>query len=102
MIEDFNNKEDQKPDLPEDEFSLKEVHPAISPIVAAFVGLIGGFFLYQIVGGTITLIIFGFKPENAPLMSMRLMTMGGQVFFILLPALLFTKWFYVDITEFLF
>jgi hypothetical protein len=99
MIEDFDQKDDTKPDHPDDGFSLSEIHPAISPIAAAFIGLIGGFFLYQIVGGTITLIIFGFKPENAPVMSLRLMTMGGQVFFILLPALLFTKWFYADITR---
>lgn len=82
-------------------FSLKNITPGISPIAAAFIGLLGGFFLYQIVGGVVTLLIFGLKIEDAPVNSMRLLTMGGQVLFILLPALLFTKWFYVDITNIL-
>ena len=69
----------------------------ISPIAAAFIGLIGGFFLYQVVGGLITLIIFGLDVKNAPVDSMRLMTMAGQILFILLPALLFSKMFYNNI-----
>lgn len=86
---------------PEEEFSLKNIRPGISPVAAAFIGLVGGFFLYQIVGGTLTLLIFGMKIEDAPVNSMRLMTMGGQILFLLLPALLFTKWFYADITKIL-
>jgi membrane protease YdiL (CAAX protease family) len=75
-----------------------EITPLISPIAAAFIGLIGGFFLYQIVGGLITLLIFGLNVEDAPVNSMRLMTMGGQILFILLPALLFAKMFYRDVS----
>ena len=99
MNEDLDQKEDIKVTPPVDEFSLSEIKPAISPIAAAFIGLIGGLFLYQIVGGMITLLIFGLKVENAPVNALRLMTMAGQVLFILLPALLFTKWFYFDITR---
>ena len=99
MNEDFDQKEDIKYTPPYDEFSLSEIKPAISPVVAAFIGLIGGLFLYQIVGGMITLLIFGIKIENAPVNLVRLMTMAAQVLFILLPALLFTKWFYVDVTR---
>jgi len=98
MIEDLDQKE-IKPDPPEDEFSLKEIIPSISPLAAACIGLIGGFFLYQIVGGTLTLLIFGMNIKNAPVNGLRLMTMAGEVLFILLPALLFTKWFYKDITR---
>ena len=98
MIEDVDQKE-IKPDPDEDEFSLKGITPSISPFAAACIGLIGGFFLYQIVGGTITLLIFGLNMKNAPVNSLRLMTMAGEVLFILLPALLFTKWFYKDITR---
>ncbi len=77
----------------------KNIYPAISPTAAAFLGLFGGFFLYQIVGGLLTLLIFGFDFEHAPILSVRLMTMAGQVLFILLPALLFSKWVYEDVTE---
>jgi len=31
----------------------------ISPVAAAFIGLAGGFFLYQIVGSLLTILIFG-------------------------------------------
>ena len=75
MNEDLDQKEDIIP--PYDEFSLNGIKPSISPIVAAFIGLIGGFFLYQIVGGMITLLIFGAKIENAPVNSVRLMTMAA-------------------------
>jgi membrane protease YdiL (CAAX protease family) len=99
MNENLDQKEEIKYTPPVDEFSLSEIKPAISPVAAAFIGLIGGLFLYQIVGGMITLLIFGLKVENAPVNSVRLMTMAAQVLFILLPALLFTKWFYVDVTR---
>lgn len=75
------------------------IQPRFSPIGAAFIGLIGGFFLYQVVGGLITLLIFGMNFENAPINSVRLMTIAGQILFILLPALLFSKWFYIDISS---
>src|ERR1035437_898959 len=101
MNEDLDQKEEIKYTPPVDEFSLSEIKPAISPVAAAFIGLIGGLFLYQIVGGMITLLIFGLKIENAPVNSVRLMTMAAQVLFILLPALLFTKWFYIDVTRIL-
>lgn len=74
-----------------------DVEPLISPIGAAFIGLIGGFFLYQIVGGLLTILIFGLDVESIPVNSMRLMTMAGQILFILLPALLFSKWIYLDV-----
>lgn len=78
----------------------QQFKPQISPIAAAFIGLIGGFFLYQIVGGLLTLLIFGLDVENAPVNGIRLMTMAGQILFILLPALLFTKLLYTDVTKF--
>jgi len=90
-------KEQLQPELtPEQQFN-----PQISPIGAAFIGLIGGFFLYQIVGGLLTLLIFGLDIENAPVNGIRLMTMAGQILFILLPALVFSRLFYTDVTKFL-
>ncbi|MCJ7554869.1 MAG: CPBP family intramembrane metalloprotease [Ignavibacteriaceae bacterium] len=73
------------------------LNPIISPILAAFIGLIGGFILYQVVGGLLTIIIIGFDLESASVSALRLMTMAGQILFILLPALLFAKWFYNDV-----
>ena len=69
----------------------------ISPVAAAFIGLAGGFFLYQIVGSLLTVLIFGLDLESIPVNSLRLMTMAGQILFILLPALLFSKWIYSDV-----
>jgi membrane protease YdiL (CAAX protease family) len=102
--------EENKPQLPEDkenQFINKDnkiksdadndVVPLISHIGAAFIGLIGGFFLYQIVGGLLTVLIFGFDLESIPVNSMRLLTMAGQILFILLPALIFAKWIYLDV-----
>ena len=85
-------KEDQPGYDPDDDLELK-----ISPVAAAFIGLVGGFFLYQIVGAILTILIFGMDLESVPVNSMRLMTMAGQILFILLPALLFSKWIYTDV-----
>jgi hypothetical protein len=79
----------------------QQFNPQISPIIAALIGLFGGFFLYQIVGGLLTLLIFGLDIENAPVNGIRLMTMAGQILFILLPALVFTKLFYDNPIKFL-
>ena len=88
----FIRREDQPGYDPDDDLELK-----ISPVAAAFIGLVGGFFLYQIVGAILTILIFGMDLESVPVNSMRLMTMAGQILFILLPALLFSKWIYTDV-----
>jgi membrane protease YdiL (CAAX protease family) len=75
----------------------KNGFPKISPILAAFIGLFGGFFLYQVVGGLLTLAIFGFDIQHAPVNSMRLMTIAGQILFMLLPSLILAKAFYNDV-----
>jgi membrane protease YdiL (CAAX protease family) len=36
--------------------------------------------------------------KSAPVNALRLMTTGGQILFILLPALVFAKWFYEDVS----
>ena len=100
-----NNNPDQNSENKDDDrnnHSLKDsthnLNPIISPISAAFIGLFGGFFLYQIIGGILTLLVFGLDIGKAPVNGLRLMTMAGQILFILLPALLFSKWFYEDVT----
>jgi len=92
-------EEQNKPDSRQDNLPPeKEVIPLIHPVGAAFIGLAGGFFLYQIIGGLLTIIIFGMDFENAPINSVRLITMASQVLFIMLPALLFSRWIYRDIS----
>ncbi len=81
-------------------FSLKrDIHSRISPYAAAFIGLFGGFIAYQVLGGLLMVLIFGFDIEHAPANGMRLITMAGEVLFMLLPALIFTKLVYEDITN---
>ncbi len=101
-MDEFNNKpEIQEPETNESggNFNSYKIQPKISPIAAAFIGLFGGFFLYQFVGGLLTILIFGLNLKGAPVNSMRLMTMAGQILFILLPALIFAKMIYEDVTE---
>lgn len=103
-MDEFKNNSDNKNINPEDNNSdgpvntEKQINPLISPIAAAIIGLAGGFFLYQIVGGAITLLIFGMDIKSAPVNAVRLLTAGGQILFILLPALVFAKWFYEDVS----
>ncbi|MGB5288451.1 MAG: type II CAAX endopeptidase family protein [Ignavibacteriaceae bacterium] len=102
-MEEFNQNPDQREsEQPEDKSNILEPYspyPLISPIAAAFLGLIGGFILYQFLGGLLTLLIFGFDLEAAPVNGLRLMTIFGQILFIMLPALIFSKWIYGDISK---
>jgi len=94
-----NNDEGQE--VPATGFENKEPVPRISPLLAAFIGLAGGFILYQIVGGFLALLVFNFDVKNASVNALRLMTMAGQILFLLLPALIFTKYIYRDVTKIL-
>lgn len=101
-MQDFNEPDDSNENPLNEDSQLQQENnegliPIISPILAGFIGLIGGFILYQFVGGLLTIILIGFDLEGAPVSSLRLMTMAGQILFILLPALLFAKWFYNDV-----
>ncbi len=100
-----NNQEDKNltetKNTEDKSINIGGFEPQISPITAAFIGLIGGFFLYQFVGGLLTFLILGFDINKAPVNGLRIMTMVSQLFFILLPALLFSKWFYNDFRKIL-
>jgi membrane protease YdiL (CAAX protease family) len=71
----------------------------INPHTAAFLALAVVFILYQFGGAILTLLIFGLEFEKADVNSVRLLTMGGQILFILLPALIFAKFVYTDVTS---
>jgi len=77
------------------------IEPLISPTKAAFLALVLVFLLYQIGGAVLTLAIFGLNFEHADVNAMRLLTMGGQILLILLPALLLSKYIYTDVTTIL-
>lgn len=98
----IHKSEDLAEEIQKSELRMEEqFNPQISPVIAAIIGIIGGFFLYQIVGGLLTLLVFGLDIENAPVNGIRLMTTAGQILFILLPAIVFSKLFYSDVTKFL-
>lgn len=103
-IEENSNPEIIHEDYDEDQygFSLKrDIHPRLSPYAVAFISLFGGFIAYQVLGAILMVLIFGFDLENAPANGMRLITMAGEILFMLLPALIFTKMVYEDVTNFI-
>ncbi|HZW38846.1 MAG TPA: CPBP family intramembrane glutamic endopeptidase [Ignavibacteriaceae bacterium] len=74
------------------------IEPKINPTLAAVIGLIGGFILYQLFGSLLLILVLGFDFQNAPPNSLRLIQMAGQLLFILLPALILTKVIYENVT----
>jgi len=63
----------------------------ISPIVFACVSLVVVFFLYQIVGGFLTLLFVGTKVTADTVTMHRIFTMGGQILFLLVPAIILAR-----------
>ncbi len=90
-----NNMSPENIETTKEEFPTPtEIKPAINPALAAALGLLGVFFLYQIMGSLITLLVVGFDIENADINTLRIMTMSGQLLFILLPAILLSQLIY--------
>lgn len=98
-MEEFNQQNNEEGNNLSPSDNNPEIEATIHPVAAALIGLFGGFFLYQIVGGMATLLVFGFDIENAPANGVRLMTMAGQILFILLPALILAKVIYFDVSS---
>ncbi len=63
----------------------------VHPVVYAFIVLLGIFFLYQIVGGGITLLLFGLDFTDDNVQAIRFATMAAQILFLLIPTLLFLR-----------
>ncbi|MCL5020730.1 MAG: CPBP family intramembrane metalloprotease [Bacteroidetes bacterium] len=61
------------------------------PIPFALLALLIVFLLYQLIGGGITLFLFGEIPAASQTLAFRLITMVAEFAFILVPALLLTK-----------
>lgn len=68
----------------------------ISPITAGFLVLIVSFFLYQIVGGILTVAFVGSEITKENAGSVRLLTVISQILFLLLTSILFAKLIYDD------
>lgn len=94
-----NDDDNNSSEIKNNDNGSVQLEPKISPVKAAFLGLAGGFFFYQIVGGIVSALIFGLNPESADVNALRLMNVAGQILFILLPALVFTKFIYSNVTE---
>ena len=63
----------------------------ISPVLFAFISLIILFGTYQIVGGVMTLLVYGAQITTNNVNGIRWFTMFCQLVFLLLPTLLLTK-----------
>jgi membrane protease YdiL (CAAX protease family) len=63
----------------------------ISPIIFALVTLIVIFIAYQMIGGVITYFLFGINPTPDHVEGLRIVTGLGQLFFILVPTLIFVR-----------
>lgn len=97
MDEDNFNIETPSPEEP-DSNPAGGLKPKISPIGAAFIALFVIFILYQGMGGILTILILGTDIDKMDPSLLRLMTIAGQMLFILLPTLIFSKMLYEDVS----
>ncbi len=63
----------------------------ISPVLFAFLSLFLIFILFQIVGGVITVLVYGLKPTEANIAGYRLSNGIGQIVFLLVPTLILLR-----------
>jgi uncharacterized protein len=80
--------------LPADEPSVPQSFVEryrISPVVFACLSLVVVFFFYQIVGGLLTLLFVGAKVTTETVTLHRIFTLGGQILFLLVPAILLAR-----------
>jgi membrane protease YdiL (CAAX protease family) len=66
---------------------VQEPQPLFGPVLFGFIVLLLAFFAYQILGGLITFLLFGFGSEEN-MQGMRLVTMIAQFVFLLAPAII--------------
>lgn len=64
--------------------------PVLGPVLFGFVVLIAAFVAYQILGGLVTFLLFGFGSEEQ-VQGMRAVTMVSQLLFLLVPSVLLLK-----------
>lgn len=80
---------------------VNKLSPKLTPVKAAFIGLVSGFLVFQIFTALLSIAIVGTDIEKADPNVMRLLQTAGQILFMLLPALLLSKLIYDNVTELL-
>ncbi len=73
-----------------------DFNPTMPTGKAAIYGLFIVFFLFQFGGGLLYLLIFGSDLSSANVNALRLFNVGGQILFILAPAIILAKLVYVE------
>lgn len=76
--------------LPGPESTFLERH-GISPVLFAYLSLALIFLLYQILGGGLTILLFGLKPTVDNAQGFRIITGVAQICFILIPTLVLAR-----------
>ncbi|MFH0736684.1 MAG: type II CAAX endopeptidase family protein [bacterium] len=105
MLEEKKDNNDDKINIEDDDNS--KIVPKIPPLFTGLASVILIFILYQLAGSAIFLLIFGADVLNISKFSaydinmFRLLTIGGQILFMLFPTLVITKYVYKDVTAIL-
>ena len=63
----------------------------MNPLGFIILALAGVFFLYQVVGGGLTLLLFGQSVTNDNVQGMRIATMLAQIIFLLIPTVILIR-----------
>ncbi len=87
---------DNKHNSSESNLDNFDYNPTMPTGKAALYGLLIVFFLFQFGGGLLYLLIFGADLSSANVNALRLFNVGGQILFILAPAIILAKLVYVD------
>jgi hypothetical protein len=87
LIEDQQTQEQIQPNTPE----RRSLFRQIPPVPFAILALCVIFFLYQIVGGLITVLLFKAEVTEQNVQLVRWSTLIGQIVFIMLPTILLAR-----------
>lgn len=99
MSEDINQEpENGQKTIPVCEDKIINLRPTMTPVKAAFLGLLIGLILFQIMGSIMSLLIMSLNPSNTDGNILRLLQLASQVLFLLLPGLVLSKMVYGDVT----
>jgi len=94
----YQSRDTEQPPQPSEDtiFHRLNLHPSVYALLV----LVGIFFLYQIVGGGITLLLFGLDFSDDNVQTIRVATMFGQIIFLLIPTLLLIRFQSKNILKF--
>jgi membrane protease YdiL (CAAX protease family) len=98
LEEQNDNHQQEQPEPPTEQIEGPRIYSKFSPVIAGILGLVVGFFLFQICGAILQLAIFGLSMSKSDSNAMRLLQMGSQILFLLLPALMLAKYNYSNVS----